>query len=72
MTPVIVALVTELLRRPVDTVSSVAARRTTTRFDPVLDRTEEPFDPLAPPSAEELEALPQATASRRRCTGAAR
>lgn len=64
MTPVIVALVTEVLRRPVDTVSSVAARRTV-RFDPVLDRDDEPFDPLAPPSAEELEALPRLTASQK-------
>ncbi len=57
MTPVIVALVTEVLKRPVETVSAVATRRSTG----VLDRDDEPFDPLAPPSAEELDALPQAT-----------
>ena len=57
MTPVIVAVVTEVLKRPVETVSAVATRRNTG----VLDRDDDPFDPLAPPSAEELEALPQAT-----------
>jgi hypothetical protein len=60
MTPIIVALVTEALRRPVDTVSSVTVRRTA-RGTAVLERPEqpsdEPFDPLAPPTAEELARL---------------
>ncbi len=60
MTPVIVAVVTEVLKRPVDTVSAVATRPVRRTTD-VLDRDDDPFDPLAPPSAEELEALPQAT-----------
>jgi hypothetical protein len=62
MTPVVVALVSELLRRPVETVSSVRVRRTahgTAILDPP---PEEPFDPLAPASAEELAVLPEETA----------
>ena len=58
MTPILVALVSEALRRPVDTVSAVRVRRTprgTAILDPPPD---EPFDPLAPPSAEELAVLP--------------
>jgi hypothetical protein len=66
MTPIIVALVTEALRRPVDTVSSVTVRRTS-RGTAVLERPEqpsdEPFDPLAPPTAEEIESLPVARTS---------
>ncbi len=62
MTPVVVALVSELLRRPVETVSSVRVRRTA-RGTAILDPPpEEPFDPLAPPSAEELAVLPEETA----------
>jgi hypothetical protein len=61
MTPIIVALVTEMLRRPVETVSSVRVRRTA-RGTAILDPPpEEPFDPLAPPSAEELAVLPERT-----------
>jgi hypothetical protein len=57
MTPVVVALVTEALRRPVETVSAVRVRRTA-RGAAILDPPpEEPFDPLAPPSAEELAVL---------------
>jgi hypothetical protein len=63
MTPIVVALVTELLHRPVETVSAARGRRPR-RGDEVLDQQfEEPFDPLAPPSAEELDALPRTTAS---------
>jgi hypothetical protein len=62
MTPVVVALVSELLRRPVDTVSAVRVRRTP-RGTALLDPPpEEPFDPLAPPSAEELAVLPETSA----------
>jgi hypothetical protein len=59
MTPVVVALVSEMLRRPVETVSAVRVRRTA-RGTAILDPPpEEPFDPLAPPSAEELAVLPE-------------
>jgi hypothetical protein len=59
MTPVIVTLVSEMLRRPVDTVSAVRVRRTP-RGTAILDPPpEEPFDPLAPASAEELAVLPE-------------
>ena len=64
MTPIIVTVVSEVLKRPVDTVSAVTSRRTTggaVVFDPPQ---EEAFDPLAPPSAEELEALPETTGRR--------
>ena len=57
MTPIIVTIVSEVLKRPVEAASAVATRRTTG----VLDQAEDPFDPLAPPSAEELAALPEAT-----------
>ena len=40
---------------------SAVATRPVRRTAGVLDRDDDPFDPLAPPSAEELEALPQAT-----------
>lgn len=59
MTPIVVALVSEMLRRPVETVSSVRVRRTP-RGTAILDAPpEEPFDPLAPPSADDLAALPE-------------
>ena len=64
VTPVIVTIVQELLKRPVETVSSVTARRTTggaVVFDPP---PEEPFDPLAPASREELQALLATTTQR--------
>jgi hypothetical protein len=65
MTPVVVALVSEMLRRPVETVSAVRVRRTA-RGTAILDPPpEEPFDPLAPPSAEELAVLPQTRAAPR-------
>ena len=49
MTPIVVALVSELLRAPVETVSAVRVRRTA-RGTAILDPPpEEPFDPLAPP-----------------------
>jgi hypothetical protein len=67
MTPVIVTIVSELLKRPADTVSSIATRRTARGavvFDPPPPRADEPFDPLAPAPAEELEALPQTTTQR--------
>ena len=57
MTPVVVALVSELLRRPVDTVSSVRVRRTPRGTAILEPPPEEPFDPLAPPSAEDLAVL---------------
>ena len=66
MTPVVVALVSEVLRRPVETVSAVRVRRTP-RGKAMLDPPpEEPFDPLAPPSAEDLAVLPQTRAVHRR------
>jgi hypothetical protein len=63
MTPIIVAVVSEGLKRPAESVKSVAAaRRTPTRGyarDPHAD-----FDPLAPPPPEDLEALPETTSQR--------
>ena len=79
MTPIIVTLVTELLRRPADTVSAVAKRTTAVpsvtarRVRPVQEPHEE-FDPLAPPPPEDVARLrTQATqrtvhAPRRRLT----
>jgi cytoskeletal protein RodZ len=68
-TPIIVAIVSEALKRPVETVSSVTARRTT-RFPPVGQPAgpsrEETFDPLAPPTADELERLNQTITTPRR------
>jgi hypothetical protein len=70
MTPVIVTVVSELLNRPADTVSKVskvASRRTTggaVVFEEPPPRSDEPFDPLAPPPTEELEALPQTATER--------
>jgi hypothetical protein len=57
MTPIVVALVSELLRRPVETVSSVRVRRTPRGTAILEPPPEEPFDPLAPPSAEDLAVL---------------
>ena len=60
MTPIIVALVTEALKRPAETVKGVrAARRSATR-----EHREDDFDPLAPPPPEDLEALPATTTRR--------
>ena len=65
MTPIVVALVSELLHRPVETVSAVRVRRTP-RGTAILDRPpEEPFDPLAPPPAEDLAVLPETQAAPR-------
>jgi hypothetical protein len=64
MTPVIVSVVSELLKRPTEKVTTVATRRATgggVIFEPP---PEEPFDPLAPAPTEELEALPQTTSQR--------
>jgi hypothetical protein len=58
MTPIIVALVTEALNRPVEKVSAVTASRLSPSRRPVPDR-EETFDPLAPPTADELARLNQ-------------
>jgi hypothetical protein len=68
MTPIIVAVVQELLMRPADTVSAETARRSPGGAV-ILERQpdpepEEPFDPLAPVTAEELEALPETTTQR--------
>jgi hypothetical protein len=66
MTPVIVAIVSELLKHPAEKVTAVTARRTQagTAVVPPLPPPEEPFDPLAPAPADELEALPQTTTQR--------
>jgi hypothetical protein len=79
MTPVIVTLVSELLKKPADTVSAVTARRMTpaARTAPVRERVpdrDEPFDPLAPAPPEDIAALPptagpRAVHKRRRVTG---
>jgi hypothetical protein len=65
LTPIIVALVSEALKKPVDTVSNVTARKAD-RFAPATLQSkqaerdvEETFDPLAPPTAEELARLNQ-------------
>jgi hypothetical protein len=66
MTPVIVSVVSELLKHPTEKVSSVASRRAT-GGGVILEpppRRDEPFDPLAPAPTEELEALPQTTSQR--------
>jgi hypothetical protein len=62
MTPIIVALVSEAINRPVEKVSAVTVKKTS-RYTaatrrPVPDR-EETFDPLAPPTADELARLNQ-------------
>ena len=65
MTPIIITVVTELLRRPADTVSAVAKRttavpsRTARRVGPV-----EEFDPLAPPPPEDVAHLRTRTTTR--------
>jgi hypothetical protein len=67
MTPVIVSIVSELLKRPTEKVTAVTARRTkggAVILEPPPQRRDEPFDPLAPASTEELEALPQTTTPR--------
>jgi hypothetical protein len=69
MTPVVVAIVSELLHRPVETVSSAAARKPARAAETLDEPFDEPFDPLAPPSAQELETLPQTTAGRRAVHG---
>jgi hypothetical protein len=66
MTPVIVSIVSELLKHPTEKVSTVASRRAT-GGGVILKpppRRDEPFDPLAPAPTEELEALPQTTTQR--------
>jgi len=47
-TPVIVALVTELLRKPVETVSTVRVRRSGRGGVPLDRSPDAAFDPLAP------------------------
>jgi hypothetical protein len=67
MTPIIVAIVSELLKRPTEKVTAVTVRRTkggAVILEPPPQRQDEPFDPLAPAPTEELEALPQTTAPR--------
>jgi hypothetical protein len=72
MTPVIVSLASEALKRPVDAVSGVRVRRTD-HGAAILDPPPEPdpsdpFDPLAPAPTEELEvalASPEARPPRR-------
>ena len=61
-TPIIVALVSELLRKPVETVSTARVRRVTHGSVAAGRRQDEAFDPLAPPPTEELEALPETVA----------
>jgi hypothetical protein len=65
MTPIIVSIASELIKRPTEKVTAVTARRAkggALVFEP--PPPQEPFDPLAPAPTEELEALPQ-TASQR-------
>jgi len=64
MTPIIVSIVSELLKHPTEKVSSVMSRRTAGGAVVFEPRPDEPFDPLAPTSADELEALPQTTTQR--------
>jgi hypothetical protein len=59
MTPIVVALVSELLNRPVEKVTAVRSRLPARAAQPLDEPFDEPFDPLAPPSAEELDELPQ-------------
>jgi hypothetical protein len=61
MTPIIVTVVSELLKKPAETVSVVRSRRT---GDAARRRRDEPFDPLAPAPPEELDALPPAATQR--------
>jgi hypothetical protein len=79
MTPIIVALVSETLKKPVEVVSAVRVRRTasgTAIIDPVEPPPDPDFDPLAPAPTEELEAAltgapppPRTEHRRRRLTG---
>jgi hypothetical protein len=79
MTPVIVALVSETLKKPVEAVSAVRVRRTTAGtaiLEPVEPPPDPDFDPLAPAPTEELEAAltgapppPRTEHRRRRLTG---
>jgi hypothetical protein len=68
MTPIIAAIVTELVQRPVETVQAVTVKKRVAGgavvFEPPQPPPQEDFDPLAPVSAEELEALPPTTSSR--------
>jgi hypothetical protein len=70
-TPVIVALISETLKRPVDAVSSVRVRRTSSgaaildRPAPARSLEREPFDPLAPAPTDEIEAALVASQARR-------
>jgi hypothetical protein len=67
-TPVVVALVSELLRKPVETVQAVRVRRTdrgTALLDLEPAEPDETFDPLAPPSVEDLADLPTAASGPR-------
>ena len=69
MTPIIVTITTELLRRPADTVSAVAKRTTAVpsavarRVEPVQEPHDE-FDPLAPPPPEDVAHLRTRTTER--------
>jgi hypothetical protein len=62
MTPVIVALVSEGLKRPTETVKTVAASR---RASPAAQVDDRDFDLLAPPPPEDLAALPPQTTAPR-------
>ena len=64
MTPVIVSVVSEAIKRPTEKVSAVATRRANGGGVILEPPPQEPFDPLAPPSREELEALPETTSER--------
>jgi len=64
MTPIIVSIVSELLKRPTEKVTAVTARRTKGGAVIIDPPREEPFDPLAPAPTEELEALPQTISER--------
>jgi hypothetical protein len=69
-TPVVVALVTETLKRPVDAVSGVRVRRTSSgaaildRPAPPRSRAGDRFDPLAPAPTDEIEAALVASQAR--------
>jgi hypothetical protein len=64
MTPIIAAVATELVRRPVDTVEAVTVKKKRTAGGAVIYEQPEEFDPLAPAPTEELQALPTTTTSR--------
>ena len=69
-TPVVVALVSETLKRPVDAVSGVRVRRTSSgaaildRPAPPRSRAGDRFDPLAPAPTDEIEAALVASQAR--------